>query len=309
MVVLMQLSALRALARGRPPAAGGRVRRSWGGVAMLLWGCLLAGPASAQGSGPLPGTVPVAPLAVATPTAVPMTSLPSAEPQQIGAVPAGGGFSMQAAPSPNSAARAGRTATPAAVDADYKIGVNDLLEIDVFGVSELKRIVRVNTTGHISMPLIGLVEVAGLSPSDAEALVALQYGKSYLQDPQVSIFIKEFTSQRITLDGAVVRPGIYPLTGQITLLRALAMAGGGSQLADLEEVMLFRLTPDGQSLVEKHDVLKIRVGEAPDPTLRGDDVVVVNRNTARATLRDSLFRDILDTINPFSATYRNAVTP
>ena len=159
------------------------------------------------------------------------------------------------------------------------------------------------------MPLIGLVEVAGLSPSDAEALVALQYGKSYLQDPQVSIFIKEFTSQRITLDGAVVRPGIYPLTGQITLLRALAMAGGGSQLADLEEVMLFRLTPDGQSLVEKHDVLKIRVGEAPDPTLRGDDVVVVNRNTARATLRDSLFRDILDTINPFSATYRNAVTP
>jgi len=309
MVVLMQLSALRALARGRPPAAGGRVRRSWGGVAMLLWGCLLAGAASAQGSGPLPGTVPVAPLAVATPTAVPMTSLPSAEPQQIGAVPAGGGFSMQAAPSPNSAARAGRTATPAAVDADYKIGVNDLLEIDVFGVSELKRIVRVNTTGHISMPLIGLVEVAGLSSSDAEALIALQYGKSYLQDPQVSIFIKEFTSQRITLDGAVVRPGIYPLTGQITLLRALAMAGGGSQLADLEEVMLFRLTPDGQSLVEKHDVLKIRVGEAPDPALRGDDVVVVNRNTARATLRDSLFRDILDTINPFSATYRNAVTP
>ena len=50
-------------------------------------------------------------------------------------------------------------------------------------------------------------------------------------------------------------------------------------------------------------------GEAPDPALRGDDVVVVNRNTARATLRDSLFRDILDTINPFSATYRNAVTP
>ena len=99
------------------------------------------------------------------------------------------------------------------------------------------------------------------------------------------------------------------LAGYVPLLRALAMAGGGSQLADLEEVMLFRLTPDGQSLVEKHDVLKIRVGEAPDPALRGDDVVVVNRNTARATLRDSLFRDILDTINPFSATYRNAVTP
>ena len=92
-------------------------------------------------------------------------------------------------------------------------------------------------------------------------------------------------------------------------LQGLIFDRGEAPLADLEEVMLFRLTPDGQSLVEKHDVLKIRVGEAPDPALRGDDVVVVNRNTARATLRDSLFRDILDTINPFSATYRNAVTP
>ena len=71
--------------------------------------------------------------------------------------------------------------------------------------------------------------------------------------------------------------------------------------------MLFRITPQGQSLLEKHDVLKIRKGEAPDPLLQGDDVVVVNRNGARATLRDSLFRDILDTLNPFSSTYRNAV--
>lgn len=192
---------------------------------------------------------------------------------------------------------------------DYKIGPNDLLEVEVFGVSELKRTVRVNSTGHISMPLIGLVPVVGLTPSDAEALVALQYGKNYLQDPQVSIFIKEFTTQRITVDGAVVKPGIYPLTGQITLLRALAMAGGGSQLSDLEKVMLFRITPQGQSLVEKHDVDKIRLGEAPDPLLQGDDVVVVNRNSARATLRDSLFRDIIETINPFSSSYRNVAAP
>ena len=168
---------------------------------------------------------------------------------------------------------------------------------------------RVNSTGHVSLPLIGMVQVAGLTPADAEALLAVQYGSKYLQDPQISIFIKEFTTQRITLDGALVKPGIYPLTGQITLLRALALAGGGSQLADMEQVMLFRITPQGQSLLEKHDVLKIRKGEAPDPLLQGDDVVVVNRNGARATLRDSLFRDILDTLNPFSSTYRNAVAP
>lgn len=201
------------------------------------------------------------------------------------------------------------TLVPGSVPVDYKIGPNDLLDIEVFGVSELKRQVRVNTTGHVSMPLIGLVPVAGLSPADAEAMLAVAYGAKYLQDPQVSIFVREFTTQRITLDGALAKPGIYPLVGQITLLRALAMAGGGSQMADLEKVMLFRVMPEGQRLTETHDVMKIRKGEAPDPLLQSEDMVVVNRDSRRTALRDSLFRDILDTINPFSASYRNATAP
>lgn len=201
-------------------------------------------------------------------------------------------------------------AVPSALDSDYKITPSDLLEIEVFGVSELKRTVRVNTSGQIAMPLIGTLSVAGLTPSDAEALIALQYSsKNFLQDPQVSIFVKEFTTQRITLDGALTKPGVYPLTGQITLLRALAMAGGGGQLADMENVMLFRVTPDGQSISQKYDVLQIRKGEAPDPVLQNDDVVVVNRVESRVTLRDSLFRDIIDTLNPFAAGYRNIATP
>lgn len=193
-------------------------------------------------------------------------------------------------------------AVPSMQDAEYKITASDLLEVEVFGVSELKRTVRVNTNGQIAMPLIGTLTVAGLTPADAEALVALQYkNKNFLQDPQVSIFVKEFTTQRITLDGALIKPGIYPLTGQITLLRALALAGGSGPLADMENVMLFRMTPDGKSVMEKFDVDKIRMGEAPDPTLQGDDVVVVNRDSSRRAVRDSLFRDILDTLNPFAA--------
>ncbi|WP_313071899.1 polysaccharide biosynthesis/export family protein [Melaminivora sp.] len=287
------------------------------GVACAAW-VLWATPAAAmaqQPLGPQPGTAAVAaqpgtegvqalpttlpgggtPGVAGTAAAQPLPTGGYAAPARAGAAPAAPGGRLQPA--------------PATIDADYKIGPNDLLEVDVFGVTELKRTVRVNSTGHISMPLIGLVQVAGLTPSDAEALIALQYSKNYLQDPQVSIFIKEFTTQRITVDGAVVRPGIYPLVGQITLLRALAMAGGGGQLAKLDEVMLFRVTPEGDSQTEKHDVMKIRAGEAPDPTLRGDDVVVVNRDSQRTALRDSLFRDIIDTINPFSASYRNAVAP
>lgn len=238
------------------------------------------------------------------------TGLVLAQSVQVSA-PAGGpsGPGAAAAVSTPAVARPGAEAPEAGAPSDYRIGPNDLLDIEVFGVSELKRQVRVNTTGHVSMPLIGLVPVAGMTAADAEALIALAYADKYLQDPQVSIFVREFTSQRITMDGALVKPGIYPLVGQITLLRALAMAGGGAQMADLEKVMLFRITPEGQRLTETHDVMKIRRGEAPDPLLQSEDMVVVNRDSRRTALRDSLFRDIIDTLNPFSSSYRNVTAP
>lgn len=293
-----------------PSGIRSALRRATGVITGLLLGCLLAGTAMAQAGSPLAGTRPVEPLPATTAMHAPATELSTSRPTPQ-AQPTSGGYSAAggaAAGSAGAAQGAGQP-VPASIGADYRIGANDLLEVQVFGVSELTRTVRVNSTGHVSLPLIGMIPVAGLSPPDAEALIALEYGKQYLQDPQVSIFIKEFTSQRITVDGAVMRPGIYPLTGQITLLRALAMAGGGSQLADLEHVMLFRLGPQGQSLSEKYDVLKIRTGEAPDPVLQGDDVVVVNRDSARTALRDSLFSDIIGTLNPFSAIYRNAAVP
>lgn len=198
-------------------------------------------------------------------------------------------------------------ATPVALASDagislanYKITASDLLEVEVFGVEELKRTVRVSTTGSISIPLVGLVQVAGLTATEAEEMIALRYGTDFLQNPQVSVFIKEFTTLRVTIDGAVTKPGIYPLTGQITLLRALALAGGGAQLANMEDVLLFRLKSDGAQEVLKYDVKKIRNGESEDPILKGDDLVVVNKNGTRELLKDSIFRDVLDFINPFS---------
>lgn len=184
---------------------------------------------------------------------------------------------------------------------NYKITANDLLEIEVFGVEDLKRTVRVNTAGGITIPLVGMVIVAGLTATEAEVVIAKRYGSEFLQNPQISVFIKEFTTQRVTIDGAVNKPGIYPLTGQITLLRALALAGGGAQLANLEDVLLFRSKGvAGAQEVLRYDVKKIRNGEVEDPPLRGDDLIVVNRNGAREIMKDSIFRDVLDFLNPFS---------
>jgi polysaccharide biosynthesis/export protein len=184
------------------------------------------------------------------------------------------------------------------VEAEYKIGPQDLMEVTVFGQPDLTRTVRVNSGGEITLPLIGAVQTVGLTAQQLEQRIAAVLGEKYLQNPQVTVFMKEFTTLRFTVEGAVQKPGVYPLTGQMTLLRALAVAGGQGQLSDLSEVMLFRISERGERQTLKFDAEKIRQGEALDPLLLNDDLVVVKRSRARTALKDSLFRDILDAINP-----------
>jgi len=187
-----------------------------------------------------------------------------------------------------------------AIGKDYRVGPNDLIDIEVLDLDNLKRTVRVNAAGAISLPLIGSLVVAGLTSHEVELRIAERYGEKYLQNPQVSVFIKEFTSERITVEGAVAKPGIYPLTGQITLLRALALAGGFGAIANSSEVMLFRVGDGGSRQVAVFDVEQIRAGKHEDPAIKGDDLIVVQRDAARKMLKDSLFRDIIDSVNPFS---------
>ena len=188
---------------------------------------------------------------------------------------------------------------PRSTARDYRIGEDDLLEIQVFGVEQLSRTVRVNARGLISLPLVGPLQVAGMTAQEAESLVTQKLAESYLQNPQVSLFIKEFTTQRVTIEGAVNRPGIYPLRGQSTLLTSLALAGGQAALSDMSEVMLFRTDASGKRVARQFDVEKIRRGELDDPSIVNDDLIVVNRSRSRTVLRDSLLRDVIDTVNPF----------
>lgn len=183
---------------------------------------------------------------------------------------------------------------------EYRVGPDDLIDVEVFDLDNLKRTVRVNAAGAISLPLIGAVTVAGLTSQEVEARIADRYREKYLQNPQVSVFIKEFTTERITVEGAVVKPGIFPLSGQITLLRALAMAGGFGPIADSSQVMLFRVNEQRQREVAVFDVAKIRSGKSDDPLIRGDDLIVVQQDSTRKLLKDSVFRDIIDSVNPFS---------
>ena len=182
---------------------------------------------------------------------------------------------------------------------DYRIGPEDLIEIQVFGVDQLTRTVRVNARGMISLPLVGNLELGGLTAQQAEALIVARLAESFLQDPQVSLFIKEYTSQRVTIEGAVNKPGVYPLRGPTTLLQSLAVAGGQASLSDMTEVMLFRGDTAGKRETLVYDVDRIRSGELADPPVVNDDLIVVKRSKARTIFKDSILRDIIDTVNPF----------
>lgn len=167
---------------------------------------------------------------------------------------------------------------------DYRVGAQDLLDITVFGVPDLNRSVRVNSSGQISLPLIGAVPAGGHTVPEIEQIIAELLKKSFLQNPQVTVFVKEYTSQRITLEGALKTPGIYPITGKTSLLQAVAIAGGLDPLADLKGVVLFRQI-EGKRMAAVFDLRQIQAGRAADPQVFGDDVIVVEQSSSKTALR------------------------
>ncbi|MCP5420607.1 MAG: polysaccharide export protein [Gammaproteobacteria bacterium] len=190
------------------------------------------------------------------------------------------------------------TPTVERVQDDYRVGTDDLLDIRVFGVDELSQKVRVNSRGYISLPLIGEVQVSGLLPEEVEKKVAEKLAQDYLQDPAVNVFVEEYSSQRVTIGGAVGKPGVYALRGPTTLLQAVAMAGGLGQLA-LSEVNIFREAANGDKNKMTYDIEQIQEGTIDDPPVQGGDYIIIEKSEARTILRDSLFRDIADFFNPF----------
>ena len=189
----------------------------------------------------------------------------------------------------------GPKSVPASGDAeDYRIGPHDLVEISVFQVQELTRAVRVNAHGMISLPLLGQVRAGGLTANELEAVLATRLSENLLQDPQVSVFVKDFVSQRVTVDGSVMKIGAYPLSGKTTLLQVIAMAGGLDRLADPTRVLVFREKPDGTREVHNFDLIAIRGGQVPDPLIKGNDTVRVEQSTGKA-----LFKDVTDVLRGF----------
>lgn len=176
--------------------------------------------------------------------------------------------------------------TAAAPAAEYRIGVGDKLDVRVFQVEDLSfEELVVDTSGNINLPLIGAVRGAGQTAGELSAEIAGRLAARYLRDPQVTVTVKEAASQKITVDGAVTKPGVYEMRGSTSLLQAVAMAEGPTRVADLTKVAVFR-SIDGRRSVALFDLSAIRQGRASDPQVLGDDVIVVDTSRLNSTLRE-----------------------
>ena len=164
----------------------------------------------------------------------------------------------------------------------YKIGPQDVVEISVFKVAELSKTAQVTEAGTISFPLLGDVAAAGKTARELEKEMAVLLGEKYLQKPQVSVIVKEFNSQRVTVEGAVKKPGVFPIQGSVSLLQAVAMAQGLDVLSD-NTVVVVR-TIDGKRAAARFDVSDIRDGTAQDPQLQAGDILVAGTSALKEGL-------------------------
>ena len=124
----------------------------------------------------------------------------------------------------------------------YKIGPLDVLEVTVFKVPDLSKTIQVSDSGTINFPLIGEIEAEGKTAREVEQLLTAALGTKYLQNPQITVFVKEYNSQRVTIEGAVKKPGVFPMAGGMSLLQAIAQAQGLTDTAEFDG----RSVPDGK---------------------------------------------------------------
>jgi polysaccharide export outer membrane protein len=162
----------------------------------------------------------------------------------------------------------------------YKIGPLDVLDISVFQVPELTKSVQVSDTGAINLPLVGEVSVAGKTPQQVERDLTAKLGAKYLQNPQVTVYVKEYNSQQVTVEGAVQKPGVFPLKGRTSLLQLIAMANGFDPNSDWT-VLILRQS-DGKKQAARFDVDAIQKGRVDDPLLQSGDVVVAGSSAIKA---------------------------
>ena len=168
-----------------------------------------------------------------------------------------------------------KPAAPATTDAEYKIGPQDVLRIDVWKEPDISRVIPVRPDGKITVPLLNDVQASGLTAMQLAA--SLRDGLSkYLTSPQVTVTVTDSNSRRVYLTGEVTRPGAIPLLPNMTVLQALATGGGFTQFARLKNIYVMR-TEDGKQVKHPFNYKEVVKGNLAEQNilLQSGDVIVV----------------------------------
>lgn len=185
------------------------------------------------------------------------------------------------------------------LETGYRIAPLDKLEIKVLKVNDLSGDYNVDLAGNISMPLIGEVKAVNLTTADLDRELTSKLGEKYLENPDVSVGIKESTTRVVTVDGAVREPGAFPTIGTSSLMRAIAQAKGVTEDANPRRVAVFR-TVNGQRQAAAFDLTAIRRGQMDDPKLYPGDIVVVDGSAIKEGFKRVLASfPILSIFRPF----------
>lgn len=180
--------------------------------------------------------------------------------------------------------------TAAPLGAGYKIAPLDTLTIKVFKMPDLSGDFEVDLTGQISIPLIGSVTATEYTTAQLDDQLTQKLGAKYLQNPDVSVGVKSSTSRSVTVDGAVVKAGGFPVLGTVSLMQAVAQAGGVTPEANLRRVAIFRQI-GGKRQAAAFDLASIRRGEMEDPPVYAGDIVIVDGSSIKA-LQKSLLNSL-----------------
>lgn len=167
------------------------------------------------------------------------------------------------------------------VTPDYIMGPEDVLEITVWKNADLSKQVQVRPDGRISLPLIGDVSAVGRTAAQLTEEISARL-KSYMENPTVSILVKEVNSYQIYVLGEVNAPGKYPLKSKTTLLQAITIAHGFTQVAARNKIVVFRFGKDGEGLNKikaSYDDIVLRDGSDQNIELKPGDQIVVPSET------------------------------
>ena len=155
------------------------------------------------------------------------------------------------------------------------LGPGDVVDVRVFNEPDLSGTHQISPNGTIRLPLVGVVRAAGCTADQLAVRIQQAYDERYLKDADVSLFVREHNSSKIYVLGQVAKPGPYPFDGRMTVIDAVALAGGTTKLADADDTRVTRTGADGKQTVVIVRAGSIGQGKEPDVALQPGDIVFV----------------------------------